>query len=291
MNNEKNKENLYPDWLDRKEYPFESHFFDLPAGRMHFLDEGKGDPIVMIHGNPGWSFEFRKIIPELSKTHRCIAPDHIGFGLSDKPQTFDYTPKSQAKNFEIFMDDLDLDKITMLFNDWGGPIGLNYAINHTDRIKKLVIMNTWLWSVKDDWYYQAFSGIMGGAIGRFLIKRYNFFGKMVVKQVVGDYSKMGKNIHEHYYKHMETPEERKGCYTFPKHIIASGEWLDSLWKQRSKINSIPTTFLWGMKDIAFREKELNHWIKHWNDPKVIRLEDTGHYPQEESPIEVIKALQ
>lgn len=291
MNARKNKEINYPDWLDRKEYPFDSHFIDLPVGRMHYLDEGEGEPIVMIHGNPGWSFEYRKIIPELSKMHRCIAPDHIGFGLSDKPQNFDYTPESQAKNFEIFMNDLDLDKITMTFNDWGGPIGLNYAIKHPDRIKKLVIMNTWLWSVKDDWYYQAFSGMMGGVIGRFLIKHYNIFGKMVVKKAVGDYSKMSKNIHEHYYKHMETPEERKGCYTFPKHIIASSVWLESLWEQRDKINSIPTTLVWGMKDIAFREKELNYWIKNWNDPKVIRLEESGHYPQEESPADVIDALK
>jgi haloalkane dehalogenase len=281
----------YPAWLDRKEYPFTSHFFSLPAGNMHYVDEGQGDPIVMLHGNPGWSFEFRKIIAELSKTHRCIAPDHIGFGFSDKPEDFDYLPPSQAKNFELFMDSLQLNNITLVVNDWGGPVGLSYAIKHPEKIKKLVILNTWLWSVENDPYYRKFSGVMGGVMGRFLIKHFNLFGRMVVRQAVGDYKKLGKHIHKHYYNHLETSKDRKGCYTFPKHIIASSKWLDSLWQQREKINSIPTTFVWGMKDIAFREQELNYWIENWNNPQVVRLDAVGHYPQEEDPGEVIRALR
>ncbi|MGA2298788.1 MAG: alpha/beta fold hydrolase [FCB group bacterium] len=285
------QQTTYPKWLDRTEYPFKSHYFDLPVGSMHYLDEGQGEPIVMIHGNPGWSFEFRKIISEMSKTNRCIAPDHIGFGLSDKPFDFDYFPASQAKNFELFMDSLNLKNITLVFNDWGGPIGLSYAINHTEKIKKIVILNTWLWSVKKDWYYQMFSGVMGGPFGRFMTKNFNLFGRMVVRQAVGNYKKLGKHIHRHYYDHLETKQDRKGCYTFPKHIIASSKWLDRLWQQREKINSIPTTIVWGMKDIAFREKELNYWIANWNNPKVIKLDEIGHYPQEEAPDVVIKELK
>jgi haloalkane dehalogenase len=100
----KTPRNLYPKWLDRKEYPFESHWFQLPMGKMHYVDEGTGDPVVMVHGNPGWSFEFRKVIRGLSQTNRCIASDHIGFGLSDKPFDWDYLPKSQAENFEKLME-------------------------------------------------------------------------------------------------------------------------------------------------------------------------------------------
>jgi haloalkane dehalogenase len=281
----------YPEWLDRKEYPFKSHFFTLPVGKMHYIDEGKGDPILMVHGNPGWSFEFRKIISEMSKTNRCIAIDHIGFGLSDKPYDFDYLPASHAKNFELLMDSLNLNNITMTFNDWGGPIGLSYAIKHPEKIKKLVILNTYLWSVENDPYYQKFSGMMGGKIGSFMIKNFNVFGKFFLKQVVGDKKSLTKHIHKHYYKHLATRKDRKGCYIFPREVVASGKWLDSLWEQREKINSIPTTFVWGMKDIAFREKELTYWIENWNNPKVIRLESVGHYPQEEAADDVIKALK
>ena len=281
----------YPKWLDRIEYPFESHYAELPIGKMHYVDEGNGDPIVMVHGNPGWSFEFRNVIKELSKTHRCIAPDHIGFGLSEKPFEWDYLPKSHAKNFKIFMDSLNLKNITLVVNDWGGPIGLSYAIKHPEKIKKLVILNTWIWSVENDPYYQKFSKMMGGDFGKFMIKNFNIFGKMVVKKAVGDKKKLIKKIHKHYYKHLESKKDRKGCYTFPKEIIGSSKWLDSLWQQREKINSIPTTIIWGMKDIAFREQELNYWVENWNNPKVIKLKEIGHFPQEEAPKKIISELK
>ena len=258
---------------------------------MHYVDEGQGDPIVMVHGNPGWSFEFRKVISALSGTNRCIAPDHIGFGFSDKPFAWDYLPRNQAENFERFLDSLNLTNITLVVNDWGGPIGFAYAIKHPERIRKFVVLNTWLWSVKNDLYYQMFSNMMGGVLGRSLIRNFNFFGKVVVWMAVGDKTKLGNGVHEHYYRHLAKPEDRKGCYTFPRQIIGSSDWLDSLWQQRAAINRTPATFVWGMKDIAFREKELDCWLRNWENPRVVRLKNAGHYPQEEAPEEVIKALQ
>ncbi len=279
-----------PNWLDRNEYPFESNYFNLPMGKMHYVDEGKGEPIVMVHGNPAWSFEFRNVIKEMSKTNRCIAADHIGFGLSDKPADWNYFPAQHATNFERLMDSLDLRDITMVVNDWGGPIGLSYALKNPDKIKKIVILNTWLWSVEDDPHFKKFSGFMGGFLGRFLIRQFNFFGKQVVKNAVGDKKKLTKHIHKHYYLHLEKPGDRKGSYVFPKQIIGSSLWLDSLWRQREKINNIPTTFIWGMKDIAFREQDLNYWLKHWKYSKTIKLTEVGHFPQEEAPEAVIKEL-
>ena len=279
----------YPTWLNREEYPFESHYIDLPMGRMHYVDEGQGAPLVMLHGNPGWSFEYRNVIKAMAKTHRCIAPDYIGFGLSDKPYGWDYLPASHANNLEHLLESLPLEGITLVVNDWGGPIGLSYAIRHPQKIKQLVVLNTWLWSVKHDLYYRAFSAIMGGALGKLMIKHFNIFGKVVVPLVVGD-KKLPPDIHRHYYKHLATRKDRKGCYVFPQQIVASGDWLDSLWQQREKITHIPTTIIWGMKDKAFRVQELNHWTTHWNNPKVIRLDSVGHFPQEEDPTSVIEVL-
>lgn len=277
-------------WLDTSEYPFEKNYFQLPMGKMHFVDEGEGEPIIFLHGNPGWSFEYRNAIKKFSKTNRCIAPDHIGFGLSDKPYDWDYLPKHHAKNFESLMNSLDLNEITLVVNDWGGPIGLSYAIRSPERIKKLLILNTWMWSAENDPYYRKFSGFMGGPIGRFLIRNFNFFGKVIIKQVVGN-KKLSKHVHEHLYNHLETKKDRKGCWTFPKQIIASSEWLDSLWQQRDKIKDIPTTILWGMKDIAFREQELKVWEDLMTNKKVLRLEEVGHYPQEEATEIFIKELK
>ena len=265
-------------WLSKTEYPFKSNYYKLPIGKMHYLDEGSGFPIVFVHGNPGWSYEYRKQIKELSRTNRCIAADNIGFGLSDKPYDWNYLPQNHAENFAAFIEHLKLDKFVLVVNDWGGPIGLSYAINHPEKIKHIIITNTWLWSSKDDLYFRMFSGFVGGPIGRFLIRKYNFFGKVIIKSCFADKSKFDKTV----YEHLETEQDRKGCWTFPKQIIAASDWLESLWQQRSKIQEIPKTIIWGMKDIAFREKELNIWDKGLKNKEIIRLKNAGHYPHEEA---------
>ncbi len=277
-------------WLDRKEYPFKSNFIQLPMGKMHYVDEGTGEPVIMVHGNPGWSFEFRNVIKGLGENFRCVVPDHIGFGLSDKPSGWDYRPQSHAANFERLMNHLSLTNLTLLVNDWGGPIALSYAIKYPDKIKRIVILNTWLWDVSREKHFRRFSSFMGGPLGRFLIRNFNFFGKVVVKKAMGNPVGLSKNIHAHYYKHLRKPEDRKGCYVFPKEIIASADWLATLWKQHERIRQIPATIIWGMKDIAFREKDLEYWRAHWPEAEVIKLPQAGHFPQEEAPEIIIKTF-
>ncbi|MCP4138760.1 MAG: alpha/beta fold hydrolase [Chloroflexi bacterium] len=282
---------MTPSWLNKELYPFTPKEFSLPMGKMSYVDEGTGEAIVMIHGNPSWSFEFRDLIKYFSKSHRCIAPDHIGFGLSDKPTDWDYLPKHQAENLERFLESLDLENITLIVGDWGGPIGLSYAIKHPDRIKNIIITNTWMWSAKDDWYYQAFSGFVGGSIGRWLIKKYNFFVRTVLKSIYGDKRKLTPEIHQHFIMPLVKPEERKGNQVLPKEIIASSDWLADLWKKRNNLNGKIKLIAWGMKDIAFRKKELNHWRKHFPDVKVVQYPDAGHFLAEEKSEELIAEME
>lgn len=277
-----------PEWLDRKEYPFGSHFYNTKLGKMHYLDEGEGDPIVFIHGNPSWSFQFRNVIKQLSKTHRCIAPDLIGFGLSDKPGDWSYLPKEHAKIVDEFLESLDLHDITMVVGDWGGPIGLSYAIDHPDRIKNLVITNTWLWSVKNDWYYQAFSKFVGGPIGKILIDLRNFFARDIVRMASG--KKPSKEVHNHYLKPLENKHERKGSWVFPGQVVGSWEWLDSLWDRRDAMKDKKILLVWGLRDIAFREKELKTWSKAFPNAKVVRFKDAGHFIAEEMPDQLVKEM-
>jgi haloalkane dehalogenase len=270
-------------WLDRDDYPFRSNYHPTPIGRMHYVDEGKGDPMVFVHGNPSWSYEFRNMIKELSKTNRCIAPDLIGFGLSDKPLDWSYLPIEHARLLEDLLLSLDLRDITLIVGDWGGPIGLSFAINHPERVKNLVVNNTWCWSVKKDWYYQAFSGFMGGPLGRFLIKRFNFFAKGFLPSVFGDKKKLTKETHRHYYMHLANPKERKGNWTFPKQIVGSSEWLGTLWDRIGVLKDKKVLIAWGMKDIAFRKKELDRWIGVFPEARVVRYPDAGHFVAEERP--------
>lgn len=273
-------------WLNREAYPFESHYLDLEMGRLHYVDEGEGEPIVMVHGNPTWSYLYRNLIKKFSGEYRCVAMDHIGFGLSDKPTEgedtpWSYLPVEQGRNLASLMEALDLTDITLVVQDWGGPIGLSYAIAHPERVKRLIIMNTWMWPVDDDWYYVFFSRFTGGAIGRFLIRRYNFFARVIMPLSYGDRKKLTKEVHRHYLKPLEKPEERKGCWVLPAEIVGSTPWLDELWSQRGRLADKPKLIVWGMKDIAFREKELNTWVEAFPDAEVVRLENVGHYIQDE----------
>src|SRR5690606_32952352 len=113
-------------------------------------DEGKGETILFVHGTPSWSFDYRKVIHELRSDFRCIAIDHIGFGLSDKPKEYDYSTVNHSKSLEKFVLEKQLNNITLVVHDFGGSIGLNFAIQYPDKIKKLVILNSWLWSSKND---------------------------------------------------------------------------------------------------------------------------------------------
>jgi haloalkane dehalogenase len=280
-----------PEWLDAQEYPFEPHFFKTSVGDMHYVDEGAGEPIIFVHGNPAWSFEFRKLIKEFSRTNRCIAPDMIGFGLSDKPLEYSYLPEEQAIHLDLFLESLPLENTTMVVGDWGGPIGLSYALNHPEKIKNIVIMNSWLWSVRSDWYYNVFSKFTGGPVGRWLIRRHNFFANTILRSTFGDKSKLTPKIHAQYLMPLSKPDERKGNWVLPGQIIGSSNWLASLWEKRDLLAGKNVLIAWGMKDIAFRKKELKTWIDAIPKARVVRFEDAGHFIPEEKPDELIAEIK
>jgi haloalkane dehalogenase len=185
---------------------------------------------------------------------------------------------------------LDLRDITLVVQDWGGPIGLSYAVNYPENVRRLVILNTWLWPVDQDWYYVAFSRFTGGALGRFLIRRYNFFARVIMPQSYGDKSKLTKHIYQHYLEPLESVQSRRGCWVLPGQIIGSTDWLGRLWGKRELLAEKPALIVWGMKDIAFREKELNVWMEALPGAQVTRLDDVGHYVQEEAVDELGQAV-
>src|SRR5262249_37712127 len=120
------------------------NYFSRPPGRMHYLDEGSGEPVVMLHGNPTWSFYYRNLILSLRDSYRCVVPDHLGCGLSDKPSeaAYDYSLKSRIDDLEALLNHLGVDKITLVLHDWGGMIGMGFAARQPDRIRRLIVSNT-----------------------------------------------------------------------------------------------------------------------------------------------------
>lgn len=279
-------------WIDREEYPFRSRNLELEMGNMHYVDEGAGEPIVMCHGNPTWSFLYRHLVKGLSPKYRCVAMDHIGFGLSHKPSGWAYLPEDHAKNLEVLIERLELKEVTLVVQDWGGPIGLSYAVRNPENVKRLVIMNTWMWSVKGLRDYEFFSGLMDGPIGRFMIRHWAIFSGPFVRFISGDQyrSKFDPTTRRHYLKTLENPDDRQGFRVFPGQIIGSSEWLDRLWSQREKIQDIPALLMWGMKDPSFKERELGRFERLFKSHKTFRFANVGHYVQEETKGELVPII-
>ncbi len=278
--------------LDSDAYPFQSRYFDTPAGQLHYIDEGQGEPVVMVHGNPTWSFAFRHCIAALRSQYRCIAMDHIGFGLSDKPLEWDYQPQSHAAHFAALMDSLDLQSITLVVSDWGGPIALQYAIDHPDRIKRVVVLNSWCWSVKGDPHFERFSAMMGGPIGRFLIKHCNFFVNGVMKKAVHQKHCLTQNVMRHYRLTTANKRARKSMWVLPKAIVSCSEWLSTLERGiKQQLANKPCLIAWGKHDIAFRAQECERWQRLFTQHTLVSFDHAGHFPEEEVPDELVSHLQ
>lgn len=288
-----NELNRRPDWLSNDLYPFESNFFTTESGhQMHFVDEGVGEPIVFVHGNPAWSFEFRHLIKELQSSFRCVAVDHIGFGLSSRSnQKEDYHPSSHANRFCSLMEHLGLQDITIVMEDWGGPIGLDFARRHPAKVKRLVIGNTWCWSVRDDFHFIWFSSFMSSWIGQYLLKRHNIFVNMLMSKAVGDKRILTPDVMTHYRNAQPTPEARAAMAAFPGHIIGASDWLESIWRERAAFADKPALIVWGHRDIAFRKKELHRWQSELADTEVHEFDDCGHYLAEEAPVSLVSLIR
>lgn len=269
-------------WLDRRAYPFTSHFFELSMGRMHYIDEGGGRPIVFVHGTPTWSFLYRHLIAGLASEYRVIAPDNIGFGLSDKPPGWSYRIPEQAANLRQLIEHLDLDNMTLVVHDFGGPIGLSYALAQPERVRSLVIMNTFLWSVADMPDISLVSRIMGGPFGRWLNRRTNFDPQVTIPAVMVDKRMFTREVRRHYSGPFPRPQDRNGPMWYAGEFVASDGWFAELWEQRDRIAGKPMQILWGMRDPLFTPKRfLTRWKTAFPAAQVIELPETGHMVPEE----------
>ncbi len=282
-----------PDWVSGELYPFESRFFAAPPDhRMHYIDEGAGEPLVFVHGNPAWSFEFRHPVRELRPEFRCVAPDHIGFGLSSRSaRREDHHPESHARRFAALLDHLGLRDITLFMTDWGGPIGLDFARRHPDRVRRLVIANSWCWPVGDDFHFKSFSFLMSSWVGRYLIRHRNMFVNMVMPKAVGDRRILTPEVMAHYRNAQPSPAARAASAALPGYIAGASDWLGSIWDDRAAFADKPALLLWGFRDIAFRRKELERWKSALPNRELHEFQDCGHFLAEEAPDRVVSALR
>ncbi|MCD8540491.1 MAG: alpha/beta fold hydrolase [Leadbetterella sp.] len=276
-------------WLDTSEYPFPSNYFDINGHKLHYLDEGQGETVLFVHGTPSWSFDFRNVIKRLSPGFRCVAIDHVGFGLSDKPEHYDYSVQNHSRTLEEFVRKKNLENITLVVHDFGGPIGLNFAIQHPEKIKNLVILNSWLWSSKEDPDFIRLSRILKSPLLPFLYRYLNFSPRFILPQSFGDH-KISKHLLKQYTRPFAHKTERNGALAFARSLLNDQEWFEELWRKKEAVLTKPVLFIWGMKDPVIKPRYLDKFISGFPDSKVIRMETSGHFPQEEEPERVAEAI-
>lgn len=276
-------------WLDKSAYPFTSNYFDVSGHNLHYIDEGKGETILFVHGTPSWSFDYRKIIIKLNENYRCIAIDHIGFGLSDKPEHYDYSTLNHSKTLEKFVLAKKLDNITLVVHDFGGPIGLNFSMKYPKKIKRLVILNSWLWSSAHDSDFLQLSKILKSPILPFLYRYFNFSPRFILPKSFGD-KKISKQLLKQYTKPFANKSQRNGTLAFAKSLLNDQDWFEELWNKKQVIAHKPTLFIWGMKDRMVKPHYLEKFQSGFTNSRTVKLESSGHFPQEEQPDLVLKAI-
>ncbi|MFA5910913.1 MAG: alpha/beta fold hydrolase [Vicinamibacterales bacterium] len=263
----------------------------LSAGDMHYVDEGTGPPVLLVHGTPTWSFEYRHVIAALSKRYRCVAPDHFGFGLSERAPGFAYTPEAHAEALREFVDQLGLDAFTLVVHDFGGPIGLPLAVRASSPVRKLVILNTFAWPIDDDRAMAGPAKLIGGAVGRFLYRYANASQRLIMPSAYGDRKLLTKAIHRQYLEVFRDREARvQVLHTLARALLGSRAHYQSLLDALPRLR-VPTLVLWGMKDTAFKPYHLARWQALLPHASVVRLEHSGHWPHEEEPSRVVAEIE
>jgi len=271
-------------WLNTTEYPFNPYYFEVNDTQLHYIDEGAGDVILFVHGTPSWSFEFRNVIKVLSKKYRCIAMDHIGFGLSDKPAKYDYSIQQHTATLIKLINHLQLTNFTMLVHDFGGIIGLAAAISMPERIKKLVILNTWCRSIKDEPEFKKMKGILGSPLMPILYKYFNFSAKYILPAAFAERSRLTPEVHQHFLKPFSKASERNGTIAFAKSLLKDQDYYESIGKKLSILSGKPVLIMWGMKDRFITEKHLLWMNEQFPNAQVVRYEDAGHFVLEEKSV-------
>lgn len=274
---------------DKTLFPFESRWFDGAGPRVHYIDEGAGQPVVMFHGNPTWSFLYRKVIAALRGRFRCIAMDYPGFGLSERPDGYGYTSAEHAQVIGKLVDHLGLDRFIVVGQDWGGPIGMTVALERASRVAGLVFANTWYWPAQGS--LRTFSIVMSTAPLQWLILQRNAFVTFIMPRSVA--TPMEPRVFKTYRDAQPTPEARHGVAEFPRQIRLARPMLERLAAEAPKaLEDKPMELVWAMKDPAFgNEAVIARWQHDFPKAHLTRIENANHYIQEDAPEAIAAAVE
>ncbi len=274
--------------LWRREYPFAPRYLQLNDGlRMHYVDEGDGRPVVMVHGNPTWSFFFRNLLSGLSEHgRRAIAPDHIGCGLSDKPQDYPYRLINHIDNLERLLDFLEIEACDLIVHDWGGAIGLGWAVRHPHKVGRIVVLNSAAFLVpRCPWRIRICRCPL---LGPLLIQGCNGFARAALRMAVAKPKNLSAAARQGYLAPYNNYRNRIANLRFVQDIPLSPS--HPTWRTMKEIENglgqlqdKPMRICWGMRDFCFTPRFLERWLQFFPRADAHRLTDAGHYILEDAP--------
>lgn len=280
-------------------YPFKNNFLELNGLQYHYLDEGQGDPVVMVHGNPSWSFYYRDLARALRGSYRVIVPDHIGCGLSEKPrdEEYAYTLRQRVDDLEALLEHLEVrERITLVVHDWGGMIGMAYASRHPERIARLVILNTAAFHLPAGKKFPlALKICRDTALGRFLVLQLNLFA-LLAARIGCKRNPMPEALRGAYCAPYDVPSNRIATLRFVQDIpLEPGDPCYDLVSEvaagLARFADLPMTICWGLKDFVFDRHFLKEWQRRFPRAEVHAFADCGHYILEDAKAEVIPIIE
>lgn len=279
-----------PAWIDDPLYPFQDRWLDVGGARVHYVDEGDGPPLLMLHGNPTWSFLYRELVLGLRDRFRCVALDYPGFGLSRPAAGYGFTPAEHAGVVEALVLALDLRDAGLVVQDWGGPIGFAVAGRHPERFARFVIGNTWAWPMRGNPGAWAFSRLMGGGVGRRLILHRNVFVERIVPAGIRR-GRVAPEVMAHYRGPFPTPASRVPVAVLPGAILGSAPFLRTVEEGLPRLADRPALIVWPDRDPAFGARERRRWEALFADHRTVELPGAGHYIQEDAAGEIVAAIR
>jgi haloalkane dehalogenase len=286
-------QNEHRGWVDREAFPYRSRFVQTSAGRVHYVDEGPrgGAVVLLVHGTPSWSFEYRHLIAGLARTRRVIAFDHLGFGLSERPRSFEFSPEAHTSVLRELLERLGLERFSLVVHDYGGPIALPLVVAEPERIQSLVVLNSWMWWLPEDPKLARGARLAGSWLGRAMYRWLNASLRMLMPYAYAMRSRLTPQIHAQYLAPFRRRDDRERVlWALARALWASRASLERLWQARARLAAIPSLIVWGLGDRVLPPSVLERFREALPQARVEALSDAGHWPQEEAPERVLRAL-
>ena len=277
-----------------KLYPFSSNSLQLEQHRYHYLDEGAGETLLMLHWKPPWSFYYRNLILGLKDSYRCVVPDHMGMGKSDKPQDYPYTLSQHIDNLEQLVNHLGLDDITLVVHDWGGAIGMGFAVRHPKLIRRLVIFNTAAFLSHEIPLSLSLCRIPG--FGALAIRGFNAFARGAIRWACVKQERMTDEVQAGYLEPYDNFSNRVANLRFVQDIPMSPDSpsysvIQNIEKNLKLFQNHPVQIIWGAHDFVFNDNFLKRWQEIFPQAEVHRMEDAGHYVVEDSHEQILPMMK